>query len=90
MTPLQNVENTSQSGWCAGCGCGWHKAIDAFDVTPPEAEYRRLECDCHNSYWDSDPVLVHQAPGADLDIDLASADVMQEDDLVTRWRYGDR
>jgi hypothetical protein len=77
MDSLRPIENTSQSGWCAGCGCGWHKAIDAFDVTPPEAECKRLECDCHNSYWDSDPVLVHQAPDA-------------EDELMKRWRYGDR
>jgi hypothetical protein len=77
MEPLQEVTNTSSSGWCPGCGCGWHKAIDAFDVTPPEAECKRLECDCHNSYWDSDPVLVHQAPDA-------------EDELMKRWRYGDR
>ena len=76
MQPLQEVTNTSKSGWCAGCGCGWHKAIDAFDVTPPEAECKRLECDCHNSYWDSDPVLVHQAP--------------EEDELLNRWRNGDR
>jgi hypothetical protein len=76
MDPLKEVRNTSSSGWCPGCGCGWHKAIDAFDVTPPEAECKRLECDCHNGYWDSDPVLVHMSP--------------QEDELVKRWRYGDR
>jgi len=84
MQPLQEVTNTSKSGWCAGCGCGWHKAIDAFDVTPPEAECKRLECDCHNSYWDSDPVLVHSSP-------LSLADEWKtEDELVNRWRNGDR
>jgi hypothetical protein len=76
MDALQDVENTSQSGWCPGCGCGWHKAIDAFDVTPPEADCRSLACQCHTAYWDSDPVLVHMSP--------------QEDELVTRWRHGDR
>jgi hypothetical protein len=73
---LTPIIRATGSGWCPSCGCGWHKAIDAFDVTPPEAECRRLECDCHNSYWDSDPVLVHMSP--------------QEDELVKRWRYGDR
>jgi hypothetical protein len=76
LSGLFCVKNTSTSGWCPGCGCGWHKPIDAFDVTPPEAECKRLECDCHNSYWDSDPVLAHYAP--------------QEDELVKRWRHGDR
>jgi hypothetical protein len=81
MQPLTPVENTSTSGWCPGCGCGWHKAIDAFDVTPPEAECKRLECSCHAAYWDSDPVLSHMAPASRTG---------DEDELVKRWRYGDR
>jgi hypothetical protein len=92
MDDLRPIENTSTSGWCAGCGCGWHKAIDAFDVTPPEAECRRLECDCHNSYWDSDPVLVHSSPEPDWDQMRRDGVVIPftEDELETRWRYGDR
>lgn len=41
------------TGWCPSCTCGWHKALDAFDVTPPEATCRNVSCDCHASYWQS-------------------------------------
>lgn len=40
-----------QSGWCPSCGCGWYKAVDAFDVTPPESECRNPKHECHDGFW---------------------------------------
>lgn len=39
--------------WCPSCTCGWHKPVDAFDVTPPEPECRNTECQCHREFWRS-------------------------------------
>ena len=69
------------SGWCPSCTCGWHKPLDAFDITPPEASCRNVVCDCHQSYWDSIP---------DDAVDPGPDAVPPGEELLMRYAYGDR
>lgn len=39
------------TSYCPSCRCGWHKPLDAFDVTPPESICLNPECSCHAAFW---------------------------------------
>lgn len=80
MQPLQHVDRPQpQNAWCPSCTCGWHKPIDAFDVTPPEPSCRNTVCQCHQGFWDTDPVL-YEGAGA----------LVELDELTVRRLWGDR
>jgi len=64
------------TGWCPSCTCGWHKELDAFDVTPPESECRNPQCDCHRTFWQT--------------VDEKTADMEREHESLKRYAYGDR
>lgn len=39
------------TSYCPSCRCGWHRALDAFTVNPPESICLNPQCQCHESFW---------------------------------------